>query len=230
MQQTSINVQNQRLTLGFVVLLVGIAGALCPGTSLVGLTDPAVLQSSAGSEVAFDLYNDNLLIVKATVGNIRDVMMILDTGTNPTVISKKIVNRRKLLGTTERLQTLAGSIQSRNVILPNVEVGVLHVDSIRVIAQDLNSVERSLEISLGGIVGFDFLSTGRFTIDYQKKKIVFGPMPASENVVPFVAMATSLTVNAVIDGLQVRLLLGSGTSGLRVFRIRLGARPGQDRS
>jgi hypothetical protein len=82
-------------------------------------------------------------------------------------------------------------------------------------------MERSLGISLGGIAGLDILSTGNFTIDYRRRKIVFGPIAASEKTVRFESQLPFLTVRANIKGQEVRLLVDSGTWGLLVYRNRL---------
>ena len=82
-------------------------------------------------------------------------------------------------------------------------------------------MERSLGISLGGIAGLDILSTGSFTIDYRRRKIVFGPIAASTNTVRFETQEPFLTVKAKIEGQEVRLLVDSGTWGLLVYRNRL---------
>jgi len=82
---------------------------------------------------------------------------------------------------------------------PSIELDVLHADSIRVVMQDLSQIERNLGISLGGI----------------------------ENVVPFAAAAPLLTVDAIIEGRQARLLLDSGSCGLDLFRNRLRVRMGR---
>ena len=82
-------------------------------------------------------------------------------------------------------------------------------------------MDRSLGISLGGIAGLDILSSGSFTIDYRRKKIVFGPIAASEKTVQFETQEPFLTVKAMIEGHEVRLLVDSGTWGLLVYRNRL---------
>ena len=82
-------------------------------------------------------------------------------------------------------------------------------------------MERSLGISLGGIVGLDILRTASFTIDYRRRKIVFGPMAASEKAVHFETQDPFLTVKAKIEGHELRLLVDSGTWGLVVYRDRL---------
>jgi len=107
--------------------------------------------------------------------------------------------------------------------LPRIQIGALHADSVRVVVQDLSFMERSLGISLGGIAGLDTLSIGSFTIDYRGRKIVFGPIAASEKAVPFETQVPFLTVEAKIHGREVRLLVDSGTWGLLVYRNRLRA-------
>jgi hypothetical protein len=82
-------------------------------------------------------------------------------------------------------------------------------------------MERSLGISLGGIAGLDILSTGSFRIDYQRKKIVFGPVASSDKAVRFETQVPFLTIKAKIDGQDVRLLVDSGTWGLLIYRNRL---------
>ena len=131
-----------------------------------------------------------------------------------------------LRGKAESLQTLNGTIQAQSVILPLIQIGPLHEDSVRVIVQDLSFMERSLGISFGGIAGLDILSTGSFTLDYRRRKIVFGPIAASTNTVRFETQVPFLTVKANIEGQEVLLLVDSGTWGLLVYRNRL--RPAQE--
>jgi hypothetical protein len=88
-------------------------------------------------------------------------------------------------------------------------------------------MERSLGISLGGIVGLDILRTGSFTIDYRRKKIVFGHIAASENAVRFETQEPLLTVKATIQGQVALLLVDSGTWGLLLYRNRLQTLPEQ---
>jgi hypothetical protein len=184
-----------------LVVLIGLLATL-PDCLCFGSADGVEHRSTANVEVPFRLFNDNLVIVKATVGTLKNVNMILDTGTNPSAISQELADRLTLKGKTERLQTLNGAIQAQSLILPYIQVGPLEARPIRVLVQDLSSMERSLGISLGGIVGLDILCTGSFTIDYRMKKIVFGLM---------------------IEGHEVRLLVDSGTWGLLLYRNRLNA-------
>jgi gag-polyprotein putative aspartyl protease len=134
------------VAVGMVALLFCIRGPLCFGSPSPGL-------ATANTEVPFELYNDNLIIVRATIAAIMNVNMILDTGTSPSAISKEMADRLKVRGKTETLQTLNGPIQAQSIILPHIQIGTLRGDSIRVVVQDLSFMERSLGISLGGIAG-----------------------------------------------------------------------------
>jgi predicted aspartyl protease len=217
--------QRLRLRLGMLVgqfaLLVSFPGFLCVASSSPIPREGGEGESEAKAEVPFQLYNDNLIIVKATIGTVKHVNMILDTGTSPSAISKEMGERLKLQGDPEPLQTLNGTIQALSVVLPRIQIGPLHAESIRVVVQDLSFMERSLGISLGGIAGLDILSTGSFTIDYRRRKVVFGPIAASAKAIRFETQKPFLTVKAKIEGHEVRLLVDSGTWGLLVYRNRL---------
>jgi hypothetical protein len=61
------------------------------------------------TEIPFDLYNGNLIIVKATVGSFKNVNLILDTGTSPTAINQVMADRLNVRGKLALLQTLNGT-------------------------------------------------------------------------------------------------------------------------
>jgi predicted aspartyl protease len=208
-----------------VSALLGWCGTVCPRAILEPQDRPAGQQPAAKIEIPFRFYNDNLVIVKATIGGVRNVNMILDTGTNPSSISKEVADKLKLPRKAESLETLNGTIRAESVVLPGLDVGPLHAGSLRVIVQDLRFMEESLGISLGGIIGLDVLSTGTFTIDYARRRIVFGLVPPELKIVPFAARAPFLTIRAKIDGQEVRLLVDSGTWGLVLYRNRLKMAP-----
>jgi len=164
------------MLVGQVALLVSFPGFLCVASSSPRPREGAEDQSAAKAEIPFQLYNGNLIIVKATIGRIKNVNMILDTGTSPSAITQDLADRLKLWGKTESLQTLNGTIQTQSLILPSIQIGPLSADSIRVVVQDLSFMERSLGISLRGIAGLDILSTGSFTIDYRRKRSSLAPL------------------------------------------------------
>ena len=110
---------------GLIELVATLPGAWCLGLPSPRPAEGVEHRSTAQVEVPFQFFNDNLVIVKATVGAVERVNMILDTGTNPSAISQKLAERLKLPGKTEALQTLNGTIQTQSLILPSMQIGPL---------------------------------------------------------------------------------------------------------
>jgi hypothetical protein len=208
---------------GQIALLVSFPGFLCVASSSPRPREGTEDRSATKAEIPFQLYNGNLIIVKATIGTVKNLNIILDTGTSPTMVSKDIADRLNLRGNTELQLTLNGVIQVQSVILSRIQIGGLHADSVRVVAHDLSFLEQKLGISVAGIAGLDILSASNFTIDYQRKRIVFGRTAMRGKSVHFETRAPFLTVKAKIEGHEVRLLLDSGTPGLLIYRNSIKA-------
>jgi len=208
------------MLVGQVALLVSVPGLLSVASSSPIPREDGEDESAAKTEVPFQLCNDKLMIVKATIGPVKNVNMLLDTGTSPSAINQVIADRLNLRGKAGLLQTLNGTIQAQSVTLPPIQIGLLHADSITGVIQDLTFLERRLGISLGGIAGLDILSTGSFTIDYRRRKVVFGPIAASAKAIRFETQKPFLTIKAKIKGQEVCLLVDSGTPGLLVYHNR----------
>jgi predicted aspartyl protease len=163
--------------------------------------------------------------VRGRIGSIEGVNIILDTGTNPTAISKEVAHQLNLRGKTELLLTLNGTIEMQSVTLSHIQIGAFCADSLRVVVQDLGFLERKLGISVGAIAGLDILSTSNFMIDYRQRKLAFGTVSASRKSVLFETQAPFLAIKAKVEGQEVRLLLDSGTPGLLLYPNRIKTRP-----
>jgi len=202
---------------------------LLGGASVLASPLPAQNSSSdqsASNIVPFKLYNDNLIVVKATIGPIKNVNFIVDTGTNPSAITPKIAERLQLSGTVAAVDTLQGTIQTESILVPDILVGPLHTVSIRVVVQDLSFVERSLGIPLAGLIGLDILNASTFTIDYRNKNIAFG-LAVTANSVHFENTIPLLMIKAKLAGNDIRLIADSGIAGLLIYRNRLPRVPMQ---
>jgi aspartyl protease len=200
-----------------LALLGSLPSFSLPAGSSVGDCQPA--------EIPFKLYNENLIVVKGNVGPIGDVNILLDTGTSPTAISTNLATRLNLHGDTEPLLSANGRIDVDSVILPRMDAGRLHITSARVVVQDLDSMQRSLGISIGAVAGLDLISTCSFMIDYRNRTIVFAPAEMPKKSVQFETQNPYLTVRAHLGGRQLRLLVDSATPGLLLFASRLRGLP-----
>src|SRR5215472_13937037 len=195
---------------------------------LGSLVDPAAVWATEHvetfpakqTELPFGI-SKGLIIVKGNIGSLKDVNIILDTGTSPTTISTDIADRLQLRGNRELQLTLNGLVQVQKVTLSGLEIGGIGSDSVSVVVQDLSFVDQFVGMRIAGIAGLDVLSSGNFTIDYLKRKIFFGGSEATGKSVHFERRAPFLTVKAKIDGRELELLVDSGTPGILIYGKRL---------
>jgi hypothetical protein len=178
------------------------------------------------AELRFELRH-NLIVVKGKIATFESANVILDTGTNSTAISKRLAGQLGLRGNLEALDSLSGTTQVESAILPQLEVGPMSAEHIKVIVTDLSLLEQKLQMPLGGIVGMDVLSASSFTVDFRKRTIVFGIFGVKKKTANLEKQMPFLIVKAYIDGREVRLIVDSGTSGVMLFGRRPRVQPFQ---
>jgi len=179
------------------------------------------------AEIPFRLLNDSLIVVRGTIGGLKDLDIILDTGANPTIISSELAMRLNLHGNTESSVATGGALEVQSVIVPRIDIGKLHMVSSRVVVQDLRFVQRALGISIQAIAGLDVLSTRSWMVDYTNRKILFITAKAQKKSVQFESLSPFLTVKANIAGQHLRLLVDSGTPRLLLYRSRVNSKLGR---
>lgn len=211
-----------RVVIGVLASLCGSLCLACPSPRHEGQAEK---QSTRSNEIPFEIYRGNLIVVRGRIGAIEGVNIILDTGTNPTAISKEVAQQLNLRGKTELLLTLNGTIETQSVTLSRFQIGAFCADSLRVVVQDVGFLELKLGISVGAIAGLDILSTSNFMIDYRQRRLVFGTVAASSKSVPFETQVPFLAIKAKVEGQEVRLLLDSGTPGLLLYSNRIKPKP-----
>jgi len=178
-------------------------------------------------QIPFRLMNDSLIVVRGTIGGLKDLNIILDTGANPTIISSELALRLNLHGIPEASVTIGGALEVQSVIVPSIDIGNLHMVSSRVVVQDLRFVQRALGIAIQAIAGLDVLSTRSWMVDYRNRKILFITSKAQEKSVQFESLSPCLTVKANIAGQNLRLLVDSGTPRLLLYRSRVNFKLGK---
>lgn len=191
---------------------------------LPSLAHPAPTGSEGAAEIPFKLYDGHIVIVKGTIGLLENVNIMLDTGKSPTAISEVVAKKLNLHGNPDSMLLSNGKIEVQSAVVPIIRIGPIAAEGVRVVVQDLGFMERHLGISISGIAGLDVLSTGRFLIDYGKKKISFGAISARRKSVYFEMQRPFLTVRVKIEGQDLRVLVDSGTSGLLLYSGRLQGR------
>ena len=168
-------------------------------------------------EAAFKLYQNYLIVTQGTLGTLERQNLLIDTGANITSIGGRVARKLELTGHHVKLALVGEAKEVERTILPNIEIGPFRAESLPVVVQDLAFVEKAAGVKIDAIVGLDVLKRSSFTIDYESKKILFGPVESGALEVPFESGAPIVSLEIRLNGQPVRLLLDTGTPNLLLF-------------
>ena len=125
---------------------------------------------SNSNPIRFRLSQENLIIIDVSI-NGNSLPMILDTGAAATIISKKAAQKfalRKAGGDVVG-QGAGGDVDLSPVKIDLIEIGSVTHKSLTGMTMDLSQICEKIGDEVDGIVGHDFLSNTKLTIDYPEK-------------------------------------------------------------
>ncbi len=169
------------------------------------------------NEIPFKLYRSYAIVVRGSIGGVRNLNFLIDTGSVPSVLDRRIAQKMHLTGTVEKLSVFTKEMESERVIARSVRLGPQRVEALPVLVRDLSFAGKALGTRVDAMIGFDFLGKGPFTIDYQSKKIVFGPIDPSLVAVPYQDGPGYVLVEMKIQQQKLSLLVDTGASDLVLF-------------
>ncbi len=171
----------------------------------------------ARTSVGFQLYRDYMIVAQGSVGSLRGLNFLLDTGTNTTVVSPKLARRLELEATPADVAVLSGKVRSEMATAPSLQFGPIRSENVPVLVQDLSFVQDALPIQIDAIIGLDVLGQSRFQIDYASREISFGPAPSMRDSIPLKMKNGLVFVDAVVNHRTVHLLFDSAAPSLIMF-------------
>lgn len=126
---------------------------------------------SAVSAVEFKLSN-NLIIVNASINGVSGPM-ILDTGAGRTVVNRKAARMLGLQETHESCtgRGAGGEVEMVSTTIESLAIGSVSQADLTPVTMDMADLCEQLESEVHGIIGFDFLSKFKLTIDYPKQQL-----------------------------------------------------------
>ena len=172
-------------------------------------------------EIPFRTYRDYLVVVQGSLGGKLGRNLIIDTGTDPSVIDSRIAQKLHMVGERGRLAVHNQIVEVQQAVLPSVQIGTLRAEPLPVLIRDLGFLEKDLGIRIDAVIGLDVLSLSNFSINYTTKRIVFGAAPVSGSSVSFQSAPPWLTVRMEVDGVSIHLLLDTAASGILLFQSRI---------
>ena len=133
--------------------------------------------SQSAYTIGFRLQS-NLIMVDVVLDG-RAKQFIVDTGASNTVIDKRRIDASVEGDVREAFGTSAcgagGSVEAEMTIVKSLAVGGATVSDLPVAGIDLSGISEKIGAAIAGILGYDFLSQFRVTIDYREETITLTP-------------------------------------------------------
>jgi predicted aspartyl protease len=186
--------------------------------TLFALTQPGFAKNDTKDRtLRFDLYRGYLVVARGSVGPAKGLNFLVDTGTSPVVLDRKVAQRLHLEQTPGSLAVLDGSVPASTAVATSVRLGPLQIDRVPVVIEDLDFFQKAIALPIDGVVGLDVLGQSAFEIDYQAREIRFGIFPKLAYSLNFESRRGLPIVEAELDHVPLRLLVDTGASSLFLF-------------
>lgn len=175
----------------------------------------------SAEEVPFRLYRGYTIVVQGSIAGHPNLNFIIDTGAVPSVVDEGLVRVLHLAKDAERLWVFSEDLQTRRAVMPQIRLGPIQVESLPVLIADLSSIGRALGTRIDAMVGLDVLGQTNFSIDYELKRVVFGPVSETHPAVAFEDGGGFVVVRLLVNGKPFRMLLDTGANDLVLFENRI---------
>jgi predicted aspartyl protease len=172
------------------------------------------------AEVPFELYQRHLVVTKGSIGRLKGLNLLIDTGTIPSTVDTRIARELHLKAEASTLVAFGQQVRTQSAVIDGLGIGSLHWGRVPAAVSDLSYLER---VRIDAIVGLDVLARTSFSINYRTRVLRFARTDREDSVAPLELVWPFLTVKMTIAGQQVRLLVDTGSSDLVLFKTRMPA-------
>jgi len=190
--------------------------------TIVLVTAMSVAGQSERKDIPFELHNGYLIVIKGSIGKLKNLSFVVDTGSYRSVLDEGTA-RKLRLQSNGLVEGLAPNhiVQMDSVLLPQLTWGDLTTTSFSALVFDLSPISRHIGIHGDMLLGLDVLQQTSFQVDFRSRKIHFGRNQEPETSIPFVRNVPYLVVETSIDGRSEKLLLDTASDSVTVFADRL---------
>ena len=198
---------------GHACVSVAIFASLFSFESLQGSQPPG--------DLPFQLVQQHLIVAKGSIGGLQGLNLLIDTGTIPSVLDKRIAGKLRLHAEPSVLAAFGQTVQINRVALTGLRIGPIAPGEVPADIGDLSYLQGA---RLDAIVGLDVLARESFRIDYKAHRLSFGPADRESAVAPMKIVWPFLTVRISVGGDAMQLLVDTGSRDLVLFKPRMPAR------
>jgi Aspartyl protease len=195
-----------------------------PRTASTGpQSQESTLPAKVSARLPFHLYQGYLIVVSGTIGPLRELKFLVDTGAYPSAVDFRIARALGLARRPGKVNLWDKTAATSLVVLPSLTVARVRGDSLPALAEDLSFLERATGHRVDAIVGLDVLRKSSFSINYQTKDILFGPVDDFSSYAPFDTELPVVTIRANLRRLDLRLVVDTGCGEFVLLRSRMPA-------
>lgn len=173
------------------------------------------------NELSMNVVGGYLIVVKASIGDRHDLNFLLDTGATTSAIDRKLAARLNLPTRSSHMVNFDKTMQLQWCILPELAYGPERAVDLKVAVEDLRYL-RGNGAAVDGVIGWDLLRRHSFRLDFANKRIVFGPILATEaHAVPFRESSLFLTVPVDLDTRRLWMIADTGMRRAMFYESQL---------
>lgn len=157
---------------------------------------------------------DGTLLVEARINGTLAVLVI-DTGAEHSLLDRRFAQQLGLRPVgVANIQTLDLAVQTEVVLITDLNIQSAHVNSIKMMTDDLSASSGALGVTIDGVLGDDILRDFVATLDYSAGSVTFGPVSAIHHGFPvkLYKIGNRYLVHLKSDGVSLAFLLDTGTN------------------
>lgn len=177
------------------------------------------------SQVPFKLYAGYVIVLEGRIGNVGRLKFVLDTGVTHSVIDRKLASKIAGARRFGKVVSFDKSVPAEWVEVSEVQFGPIDVAHFSMMVGDLRYFE-SFATKVDAVIGLDLLRLSSFSIDYDVRKIFFGPVNRASGV-PMNSDPLCLNVQLAVGDGWLRLVVDTGAQALVLYEGRVLGRIGQ---
>jgi hypothetical protein len=174
------------------------------------------------NELTMQLSDGYLAVVEGSIGDLRGLKFLLDTGATNSAISPKIAERLGLARRPGKLVSFDKTVAVNWTDVAELAYGPEQVYEVRVMVIDLKYLLAS-GVCVDAVIGWDLLRRRSFTLDFARKRVVFGlSEPRGSRSVPMRTDTLFPEVQVDLDGRSLWMIADTGMRGTLFYEGLIG--------
>ena len=190
-------------------------------------TEPATLDGLptfvAQGQLPFWLSSGYLIEVEGRIGRQGNLKFLLDTGSTISIVDRHIADNLKLQRHRAESLSFEKKLAWEVGTVPEVQFGPIKAQNVQMLVGSLAEYSEFAK-KADAIIGLDLLKMSNFSIEFEKKKIIFHPAEQRPSVSSNDPLANCLVLEAQVQGQPLRLLVDTGFPGILLYEEQVRQR------